>query len=29
MEAWRVAVLDKDLMKTVCAAPYIKSATSN
>lgn len=29
MEAWRVAVLDEELMKTVCAATYIKSATSD
>jgi len=29
MEAWRVAVLDEELMKTVCAAMYIKSATSD
>jgi transposase len=28
IEAWKKAVLDADLMKTVCAAPYVKSATS-
>ena len=28
MHAWRRAVLDADLMKTVCAAPYAKSASS-
>jgi len=29
MTAWQKAVLDKDLMKTVCAAPYAESATSD
>ena len=29
MEAWRRAVLDEDLVKSVCAAPYIERATSN
>lgn len=29
MTAWRKAVLDEDLMKTVCAAPYAKGATSD
>ena len=28
-EAWRRAVLDEDLVKSVCAAPYIERATSN
>lgn len=28
LDAWRHAVLDPQLMKTVCAAPYIKRATS-
>jgi len=28
IEAWRRAVLDPDLMKTVCAAPYLKRANS-
>jgi transposase len=28
MDAWQKAVLDADLMKTVCAAPYAQSATS-
>ncbi len=28
MDAWRVAVLEPDLMKTVCAAPYIKRAVA-
>jgi hypothetical protein len=27
--AWRTAVLDQDLMKTVCAAPYLERATSD
>ena len=27
MTAWRKAVLDEDLMKTVCAAPYLERAT--
>ena len=27
MTAWRTAVLDEDLMKTVCAAPYLERAT--
>jgi transposase len=29
IHAWQKAVLDADLMKTVCAAPYVKGATSN
>jgi len=29
VDAWRTAVLDPELMKTVCAAPYLKSANSN
>jgi transposase len=29
MTAWRKAVLDIDLMQTVCAAPYIERATSD
>jgi transposase len=29
IEAWQKAVLDAELMKTVCAAPYAKSATSD
>jgi transposase len=29
VEAWRKAALDADLMKTVCAAPYLERATSN
>jgi transposase len=29
MTAWRHAVLDGDLMRTVCAAPYIERADSN
>jgi transposase len=29
IDAWQKAVLDADLMKTVCAAPYAKSATSS
>lgn len=28
IEAWQIAVLDPDLMKTVCAAPYVERATS-
>lgn len=28
MDAWRSAVLDPELMMTVCAAPYVKSAVS-
>jgi transposase len=28
IEAWRHAALDTELMKTVCAAPYLKRATS-
>jgi len=28
LDAWLKAVLDADLMKTVCAAPYVQSATS-
>lgn len=28
IDAWRAAVLDHDLMKTVCNAPYIKRAVS-
>jgi len=28
INAWRKAVLDPDLMKTVCAAPYVKRAVS-
>jgi transposase len=28
IDAWHQAVLDADLMKTVCAAPYAQSATS-
>jgi hypothetical protein len=27
MTAWQTAVLDQDLMKTVCAAPYLERAT--
>ncbi len=27
--AWQTAVLDEDLMKTVCAAPYVERATSD
>jgi transposase len=27
--AWRKAALDVELMKTVCAAPYLQRATSN
>jgi transposase len=29
MDAWRTAVLDPGLIKTVCAAPYLKRAVSN
>ena len=29
VDAWRQAVLDPELMKSVCAAPYLESATSN
>lgn len=29
VDAWQKAVLDADLMKTVCAAPYANRATSN
>ena len=29
MQAWRTAVLDAPLMKTVCAAPYAQRATSD
>lgn len=29
MTAWRKAVLDEDLVKSICAAPYIDRATSN
>jgi len=29
VDAWHKAALDADLMKTVCAAPYLESATSN
>jgi transposase len=29
MHAWRTAVLNQDLMKTVCAAPYLERATSD
>lgn len=28
IEAWRIAALNPELMKTVCAAPYAKGATS-
>ena len=28
IDAWRAAVLDSDLMKTVCAVPYLKRAVS-
>jgi hypothetical protein len=28
IDAWRHAVLDTELMKTVCAAPYLKRANS-
>ena len=28
VDAWQRAVLDPDLMKTVCAAPYVEGATS-
>ena len=29
MAAWRTAVLDTQLIKSVCAAPYLKRATSD
>lgn len=29
MTAWRTAVLDEDLMQSVCAAPYIDRAASD
>jgi len=29
VDAWEKAVLDPELMKTVCAAPYLQRATSN
>jgi len=29
MQAWQIAVLDATLLKTVCAAPYAKRATSD
>jgi transposase len=29
VDAWQKAALDADLMKTVCAAPYLERATSN
>lgn len=29
MQAWQQAVLNEDLMKTICAAPYTKSANSD
>jgi len=29
MTAWRLAALDTELIKTVCAAPYLNRATSN
>jgi len=29
VDAWRHAVLDPELMKSVCATPYLNSATSN
>jgi transposase len=29
MDAWRCAVLDEDLIKSVCAAPYTDRATSD
>ncbi|MCA9075808.1 MAG: hypothetical protein KDA93_12295, partial [Planctomycetaceae bacterium] len=29
MTTWQTAVLNEDLMKTVCAAPYVESATSD
>ena len=29
LDAWRKAVLDQELMKTVCAAPYLERATSD
>ena len=28
IDAWRTAVLDPELMKTVCAAPYVERAAS-
>lgn len=28
VQAWQIAALDPNLMKTVCAAPYVKGATS-
>ena len=28
MDAWRAAVLDTELMKTVCNSPYLKRAVS-
>lgn len=28
IQAWQIAALDPNLMKTVCAAPYVKSASS-
>ena len=28
LDAWQLAVLDPELMKTVCAAEYIESAIS-
>ena len=29
MTAWQTAVLDQNLMKNVCAAPYVERATSD
>ena len=29
MDAWRLAVLDEELVQTVCAAPYLHRATSD
>ena len=29
MTAWQKAVLDEDLVKTVCAAPYLNRVSSN
>jgi transposase len=29
MDAWRLAVLDEELVQTVCAAPYLNRATSD
>jgi len=29
IDAWRAAVLDSELMKTVCAAPYLDRASSS